>query len=86
MPVEVDEVVDEEVPVAPGDPDGDWVSPEEPAAFVDSVHDLTSWTADLPLASVIGVRMMVHVRIIGPITVWVVCVVISVVGEPKLSA
>lgn len=54
-------VVDEEVP------DGGWLSPEEPGVV--RVHDLTSWTAGLPSASVIGVRVILHVRIIGPIIV-----------------
>jgi len=54
--------VDEEAPVVLGDADGAWLFPREPPlASVVSVHDVTSWTAELPLASVIGVRMTVHI-------------------------
>jgi len=34
------------------------------------VHDLTSWTAGLPFASVIGVRVMTQVSVIIPATVF----------------
>lgn len=41
----------------------------EPLSNSVTVHDCTSCTAGLPFASVIGVRVMVHVWVIGPATV-----------------
>lgn len=72
----VDEVADdgdEEIPVALGDPDKAWLFAGEPElAAVVTVHDFTSWTAGLPSASMTGVRVIVHVSVMGPIMVWLV--------------
>jgi len=71
--------------VALGDCDG--ISPAEPEPSpVTTMHDVTSWTAEFPLTSVMGVRIIVHVSFIGPIVVWAIWVVVSVVGEVKLPA
>jgi len=92
---DVDELVDEDegeivvvdVPAELGDSDGGWLFPREPeSASVVTVHDFTSWTTELPLESVTGVRVMVHVSVIGPIIVWLVWVVTRVVGELKPPA
>jgi hypothetical protein len=44
------------------------VSAPDPLSNSATVHDWTSCTAGLPFASVIGVRVIVHVWVIGPAT------------------
>jgi len=48
----------------------------------ESVHVFTSRTASFPLASLIGVRTMTQVSVMGPAAVLVVWVVVTDVGTP----
>jgi hypothetical protein len=52
------------LPPEPSAPD-----PLSPLSNSATVQDCTSWTAGLPFASVIGVRVIVHVWVMGPATV-----------------
>jgi hypothetical protein len=60
------------------------VSAPDPLSNSATVHDWTSCTAGLPFASVIGVRVIVHVWVIGPATVCVVCTVCTDCEPPVL--